>query len=519
MFKRKGLMIDSSRNAVKTPETVKRLIDLMSKMNYNTLMLYTEDTYEIKGRPYFGYLRGRYTAEELKDLDAYASEKGIELIACIQTLAHLNQLTRWYPGVFDQGDILLTDSDETYNFIDDMMKTVSECFKSRTVHIGMDEAYMLGRGRHLDIHGYEERSSIMKRHLKKVSEIAEKYGLTPLIWGDMFSKEIEDNCNGHDYLPENVTPVYWDYYSNDKAHYDKKMSDYKHFAPDFWFAGGLWTWTGFAPHNLFSVKASEAAIKSASEVGIDNIFFTLWGDNGAECSPFSVLPAMYHVSELLKGETDEVKIKEGFNKLIGIDYDDFMLLDLPEINHTEANFTRFVDPEKYMLYSDCFHGIFDNTVSSEKNALYARAEKALAKLASDENFGYLFASLSALCGVLKIKNDLGIRTREAYLAKNNDVLRSLLSDYDEVISALEKFYTLFKKQWMTENKPFGFEVQTARIGGLIQRVKDCRLVLSEYICGTIDRIPELEEEIIDVFGKDRDLCYNNYSWCVSTSVM
>lgn len=49
-------------------------------MGYNTLMLYTEDTYEVDGQPYFGYMRGRYSKAELRELDDYAAEKGMELI-------------------------------------------------------------------------------------------------------------------------------------------------------------------------------------------------------------------------------------------------------------------------------------------------------------------------------------------------------------------------------------------------------------------------------------------------------
>ena len=68
MKKHFGVMIDCSRNGVMKPERVKYLIDLLVKMGYNTLMLYTEDTYEVENQPLFGYMRGRYTVEEMKDL-------------------------------------------------------------------------------------------------------------------------------------------------------------------------------------------------------------------------------------------------------------------------------------------------------------------------------------------------------------------------------------------------------------------------------------------------------------------
>ena len=50
---RLGTMIDCSRNAVASVESVKKWIDLTSSIGYNTLMLYTEDTYEVSGEPYF----------------------------------------------------------------------------------------------------------------------------------------------------------------------------------------------------------------------------------------------------------------------------------------------------------------------------------------------------------------------------------------------------------------------------------------------------------------------------------
>ena len=71
--KRLGVMLDCSRGAVYTVEALKKYIDVLAKMGYNSLQLYTEDTYEIKEEPYFGYMRGRYSADELRLLDFYAA--------------------------------------------------------------------------------------------------------------------------------------------------------------------------------------------------------------------------------------------------------------------------------------------------------------------------------------------------------------------------------------------------------------------------------------------------------------
>ena len=115
-----GLMIDCSRNSVMSVHALKKLIPILSKMGYTTLQLYTEDTYEVNNEPYFGYMRGRYSKQEIKEIDAYAASYNIELIPCIQTLAHLRALFRWpeYQKINDTEDILLVGEERVYTLLE-----------------------------------------------------------------------------------------------------------------------------------------------------------------------------------------------------------------------------------------------------------------------------------------------------------------------------------------------------------------------------------------------------------------
>ena len=135
-----GVMIDCSRNAVPNLTALKRFIEILSKMGYNCAMLYTEDTYEVEGQPFFGYKRGKYTIEELREVDEYAASVGVEMIPCIQTLAHVNALIRWdvYKRMRDCDDILLAGDERTYALIDSMFASLSKALRSRKIHIGMD---------------------------------------------------------------------------------------------------------------------------------------------------------------------------------------------------------------------------------------------------------------------------------------------------------------------------------------------------------------------------------------------
>ena len=106
-----GAMLDCSRNAVPTMAAAKTFLRRLSRMGYNAVLLYAEDTYEVAGRPYFGYLRGRFSQAELRELDQYADALGIEMIPCIQTLGHMARALRWpcMEDVRDTDDVLLLD--------------------------------------------------------------------------------------------------------------------------------------------------------------------------------------------------------------------------------------------------------------------------------------------------------------------------------------------------------------------------------------------------------------------------
>ncbi|MBO4594530.1 MAG: beta-N-acetylhexosaminidase, partial [Clostridia bacterium] len=88
-------------------------------------------------------------------------------------------------------------------------------------------------------------------------------------------------------------------------------------------------------------------------------------------------------------------------------------------------------------------------------------------------------------------------------------LKSLTDGIDGLIELVKDFHAAFRYQWFKENKPQGFEIQDARLGGLIMRLSTCKKRLSDYLDGSIDVIEELEEEILpQLDGKT----LRSYSW-------
>lgn len=511
-FETLGPMVDCSRNAVMKPARVKDLIRTTALLGFNAMMLYTEETYEVPEEPYFGHLRGRYTQEELRDLDAYAASLGVELIPCIQTLAHLGAMLQWpaYQELRDWDDILNLALPRTYELLDHCIRSARSCFRSKRIDIGMDEAYLLGRGRYLEKMGYHDSSEIMLEHLKKVVALCKKYDFAPRMWSDMFFRMCNEK---HDYysedtviteevkaiVPPEVTLIYWDYYGDDRRKYDRMLDNHEKFNNPTAFAGGVSCWYGLVPLNYFSINSARVAMAAARAHAVKEVYVTMWGDNGAQCSMFSALPTLVCYAEnCWNGRSDDENLSEAMAAVTGASYRSFMdfekLMDLG--GRTNFGITALY-PTRYMLYQDVLQGKFDRHVPDGADEFFAKEALRLQKEADEapEKYRYLYDTIAALADVLSVKAELGKKLYAAYHAGERSELSRLA---EKVIpAAVEKVGTLhrvFRKQWMKDNSAFGFEVHDIRFGGLQARLLAAKTAVQEYLNGDTERIEELEAE-------------------------
>lgn len=519
-FKDFGIMLDLSRNAVLKPETIKQMICYAACLGYKFVGLYMEDTFFVKEEPYLGYMRGRMTHEQIRELDSYAKMFDVELRPFIQTLAHLNQIARYerYDRIIDTKDILLVGDERTEEFLEHVIKNVSECFSTDFINIGMDEAELLGAGKYLTKNGFKKKSELMMQHLDMVLKICRKYHLRPQMWSDMFVHMLDNGDTGFT-IPEELQIVYWDYYSTEEKRYNDNLKKQLPISNRLGFAGGAWKWTGFVPHNAYSILAGKASMKACKEHGIDSYTVTCWGDDGAEASCFSVLPAFFKdASVAYESSMSDM----AFEKLTGYKFDEFMKIDL--VNPYLEDGRVHNNCSKYLLYNDPLIGTFDSVIKEDTTARFAQAEQNMAQAASHGRFHYMFTTMQLLCRVLKQKADLGVKIRSAYEKDAKEELYEIAEKEIPVIRrALDVFYEAFEKQWKTENKTFGFEIQTIRMGGLDRRLADTARILKQYVNGEISCIEELEEtyQPFCYFEKNNieELNYNLWSDIVSPSVI
>ena len=428
---------------------------------------------EIEGEPFFGHLRGRYSFDEMREIDRFAADHGIEVIPCIQTLAHLNCMFKWpeYASCNDTTDILLIDDERTYKLIENVFATLKKCFRTNHVHIGMDEAYLVGRGKYMDQHGYVNRFELLKHHIELVMNIADKYGFTTEIWSDMYFREAFDGgyhsatkklsdeiC---EQIPKNVGFVYWDYWNRDEKVINNMFENHIKTGNEVIFAGGAWKWSGWSPSNRLALVVGRKMLDACTRYGVDNIVLTAWSDDGAEASIFSTLPSIVLYSQYAHGlPTDDESISKIIEEQIGISLDEYCLCDLDFFAKSGVKESYiFGTLAKVLLYNDPLSPFYDGVlkkydITSEILECKSALEGIEAKCKGEES--RMISILIRLCELLSIKWDLGLRIRGAYQNKDLTTLRSIADDdIPKLVKWIEEFNLAFYKAWMNENKTNG----------------------------------------------------------------
>ena len=536
-FTMNGPMFDMSQgNAAFNVRTMKTILRKLALMGLNMTMLYCEDNYEVPNRPYFGYMRPTYTQAEMKELDDYAYTLGIEMIPCIQTLAHMPDALHWacFKDIRDYDACLLVGKPETYDFVRDLLVAASTPFRTKRIHIGMDEAMNLGHGQYLDEFGHRPATEIMREHLTRVNEIVRELGLEPMMWDDMFFRA----TNGGTYynleqdlpadvasiVPEGMRCVYWDYYHMKQEEYDTLLKKHQCLDKNLVFAGGCWSWRGFGLTWEKTLITTICALSACRENGVKEVFMTTWGDNGTEslctvnligCQLFAELD--YH------GKFDRLDFAERFKFCTGGSLHDFEQLEMLDRNafvmQQKPNDFYAYNTSKTMMWQDILTGLLDKNyegcnLDAHYTALTPVLEKAVGR---NGMFDPLFAYSALVSRVLELKSEMGLKLLAAYKANDRDAMRDIAQNRLPALTERVKALRLsHMENWMEIYKPFGWDVMDMRYGSLLARIDSATRQLTAYLEGKTDRIEELETERL-YFEKEGPRGLNTYGSFVSPS--
>ena len=504
-----GIMLDASYEGMLTVKSIKEYIDYMAAMGLNLLMLYTEDTYEVKKYPQMGYQRGRYTKEEFAEIDAYARSMGVELIGCIQTLGHMKQVMKWadFADISESASLLLPGEEKTYEFIEECIKTISENISSRRIHVGLDEVFGLCEGKYKELHGSCDPLEVYTDHVRRVYEICQKYGLSPMMWSDCFFRFCMKNPGyGIQYsatepirpeilakVPSGMEMVYWEYEEQDESVYDAIIKAHAPLGGNCIMATAAWVWDGQLPYADYIFKTQTAALRAAIKNGLQTAFATHWTAGTKAGDYFWTLPtlALYGQYGYEGADTSE----EGIGRLLKNCTDmDFSVIRLFDVYHSPERF-MFYEGEKYL---DC--PVLINTVGRTDNPAKAfMAASEAVRTYKSEKWNVLYSFAADLLELASIKAELINRLQPAYAAGDRAYMEKAANVLvPKTVALLKSLRLQAQSRWLAIQKPFGFGALNAYYGAAIAEMEYTEARLSDFVSGKISVLEELMQENLGV---------------------
>ncbi len=510
-------MIDASRCGVPTLPTVKRLLDFMAVMGYNMAMLYTEDVIELPGYEYFGYMRGRYSVNDLKEIDDYAYEYGIEIVPCLECYGHMGKYLMWEEAkdIRDTGNVLLAREPKTFEFVDKLISTVSSVLRTKRIHIGMDEAWDMGRGAFLDKHGYVPPFDIFNEFMDELMKITDKYGLRPMMWSDMYFR-ISNKKNDLYYeedieipeavktkIPENIDLVFWHYGEGPECD-DYMLKKHTELKRGVMFAGGNWGWIGHFPEHNYMMETSRFSLKACRNNNVKEAMMTIWCNDNAECDPFANLYSLSYFGELCyNADPSDEYINSRFEACTGASAELFYKMSYYH-NDFERNMNYYEDNQafhnrflgKHLFWQDIMEGLYDTHLFEKKMSDHYEMSRDIYKgKENDPKWGYLYEYAYRAFDYLATKTKIAENLVPAY--KNGDkktlktIAEVLIPELKEKTQAVHKVH---KAAWFKNNKIIGWQNLDIRYAGVVARCDTAAELISAYLSGEIDSLEELEEK-------------------------
>ena len=310
-----GYMLDVSRFRVPTMETVKRQVDILAELGYNHFQLYTEHTFAYPGHEDVWREASPFTPAEIRELDAYCAERGIELVPNQNSFGHLehwlrhpayNHLAEAPNGGTRHGDwvcprpaSLCPTDPESVKFVAGLYDDLFPCFRSKYVNIGGDETMELlddGKvrvGRSAAQIREKGAHRVYMDFLKKLHGLVSERGHEMMFWGDIVLQKPEFVKD----LPKDIIALDWGYEADHP--YARETDALRKAGIRFIVCPGTSTWCTLLGRTDVMIANIDSAVENGDRNGATGAILTDWEQypHPWSCS----LPSIVYFAHRMRG--------------------------------------------------------------------------------------------------------------------------------------------------------------------------------------------------------------------------
>ncbi len=272
----RGYSDDISRGPIPTMDFFKRQIRTMAEHKMNMLTFYTEHVFKLKKHPIIAPPDG-ITAEEVKELSAYARRYHVELVGNFQSFGHFYNILRHeeYAHLRETMSVVTPAKEETYQFLDDVYSEIATAYESPLFNVNCDETYGLGEGPSKELAAQIGVGGVYLRHMNRIHDLLrDKYGKRMMMWGDIALQHPDIVPQ----LAQDTILLSWGYGA--APNYDAAIQPFVRAGLEFMVCPGVSCWSQIFPQYENAMINIQNYVRDGARFGALGMLNTTWDDDG-----------------------------------------------------------------------------------------------------------------------------------------------------------------------------------------------------------------------------------------------
>ena len=280
-MKYRGLDDDLSRGPITTLEFEKHMIRTIAAYKVNLYSPYFEHTQKYASNPLMGP-PGSVTAEEARELVAYAKLYHITIIPEQEAFGHLHNSLTWeeYQPLAEtpHGAVLAPGQTGSIALIKQMFTELAAIYPGPFLHIGADETVDLGLGQTKPAVDSLGLAAVYLDFMQRIVTALKPLNRKILFWGDI-AQDAPDLLKE---LPrsfkESTIAVAWVYSVEPK--YDKYLTPFTKAGFETWVAPSVVNYRRVYPDNNLALPNIQRFTADGQRLGATGQLNTIWNDDG-----------------------------------------------------------------------------------------------------------------------------------------------------------------------------------------------------------------------------------------------
>lgn len=330
-LKHRGYYLDQARGRVWKLESLKKLVDLLSRYKINEFQFYIEHTYLFRGFSEMWRDETPLTAQEIMELDAYCRERYVELIPSLSSFGHLYMLlsTKSYGELCE----LENSEKQPFSFVDrmahhtvnvsdgrvlplikGMIREYMALFSSNKFNICADETFDLGKGKSRALAEEKGVHRIYIDYVKELCCFLVEEGKIPMFWGDIICGEPEFIRE----LPGETVCLNWGYAPDQGEDECRKLAQA---GAKQYLCPGVCGWNQWMNRLEDSYQNITRMCSYARKYDALGILTTDWGDYGNINHPENSVPGMIY-GAAFSWSPEKISFEEINRQIAKVEYKD-----------------------------------------------------------------------------------------------------------------------------------------------------------------------------------------------------